>query len=97
MIYVIVKLPCHAEGASKLIDWAKSDDGFSVTRSYKGFKHIELLVGEDNKTMWLYEQWETKEGHQAYLGFRMDNGFEAFVKEICEGEFTLDYLTNTGV
>ena len=54
MIYVIAKLPCHEEGASKLADWAKGDDGFSVTRSHKGFKHIELLVGEDNKTMWLY-------------------------------------------
>ena len=28
MIYVIIKCPCHEEGASKLIDWAKSDDGF---------------------------------------------------------------------
>ena len=26
----IIKCPCHEEGASKLIDWAKSDDGFSV-------------------------------------------------------------------
>ena len=31
MIYVIAKLPCHEEGASKLIDWAKSDDGFSLS------------------------------------------------------------------
>ena len=23
MIYVIIKCPCHEEGASKLIDWAK--------------------------------------------------------------------------
>ena len=51
MIYVIAKCPCHEEGASKLIDFAKSDDGFSVTRAYKGFKHIELLVEEDNKTI----------------------------------------------
>ena len=96
MIYVIAKLPCHKEGVSKLIDWAKSDDGFSVTRSHKGFKHIELLVGENNKTCWLYEQWETKEDHQAYLGFRIDNGFEDFMKEILEDEFSLSYLTNVG-
>ena len=94
MIYVIAKLPCHEEGASKLTEWAKGDDGFSVTRSHKGFKHIELLVGENNKTCWLYEQWETKEDHQAYLGFRMDNGFEDFMKEILEDEFSLSYLTN---
>lgn len=30
MIYVIAKCPCHEEGASKLIDFLKSDDGFSV-------------------------------------------------------------------
>ena len=50
MIYVIVKCPCHEEGAKKLIDWAKGDDGLVVTRTHKGFKHIELLVDEDNKT-----------------------------------------------
>jgi hypothetical protein len=27
----------------------------------------------------------------------MDNGFEDFVKEIVEDEFTLSYLTNTGI
>ena len=96
MIYVIIKCPCHEEGASKLIDWAKSDDGFSVTRTHKGFKHIELLVDEDNKTIWLYEQWETKEDQQAYLNFRMENGFEDFMKEILEDEFSLSYLTNAG-
>ena len=53
MIYVIIKCPCHEEGASKLIDWSHSDDGLSVTRTHKGFKHIELLASEDNKTMWL--------------------------------------------
>ena len=96
MIYVIAKLPCHEEGASKFADWAKGDDGFSVTRSHKGFKHIELLVGENNKTMWLYEQWETKEDHQAYLKFRIENGFEDFMKEILEAEFSISYLTNAG-
>jgi len=49
---------------------------FAVTRTNKGFKHIELLADEDNKTTWLYEQWETKEDHQAYLNFRIKNGFE---------------------
>ena len=46
--------------------------------------------------MWLYEQWETKEDHQAYLNFRMENGFEDFMKEILEAEFSLSYLTNAG-
>ena len=96
MIYVLAKCPCHEEGASKLIDFAKSDDGFSVTRTHKGFKHIELLVEEDNKSIWLYEQWETKENHQAYLNFRIENGFEDFMEEILEGEFSLSYLSNSG-
>jgi quinol monooxygenase YgiN len=79
-----------------LIDWAKSDDGLSVTRTHKGFKHIELLVEEDSKTIWLYEQWETKEEHQAYLNYRMENGFGDFMGEILEGEFSLSYLSNSG-
>ena len=96
MTYVIAKCPCHEEGASKLIDWAHSDDGFSVTRSHKGFQHIELLAGEDSKTMWIYEQWDTKEDHQAYLNFRMENGFESFMGEILEGELSINYLSNVG-
>ena len=40
MIYVLAKCPCHEEGASKLIDWAHSDDGLSVTRTHKGFKRF---------------------------------------------------------
>ena len=94
MIYVIPKCPCHEEGASKLIELLKSDDGCSVTRTHKGFKHIELLVEEDNKTIWLYEQWETKEDHQAYLNWRMETGFGDFMGEILEGEFSLSYLSN---
>ena len=96
MIYVIVKCPCHEEGALKLIDWAKGDDGFSVTRTHKGFKHIELLIDEDNKTIYLYEQWDTKEEHQAYFKFRVDNGLGDFMEEILEGELSLSYLSNCG-
>ena len=96
MTYVIAKCPCHLAGASKLIDWASSDDGFVITRSHKGFKHIEMLVDEDNKTVWLYEQWDSKEEHQAYLNFRMDNGFGDFMGEVLEGEFSLSYLSNIG-
>ena len=96
MTYVLAHCPCHEEGAKKLIDWAHSDDGFAVTRTHKGFKHIELLVGEDNKTIWLYEQWDSKEEHQAYLGFRMDNGLGDFMEEILEGEFSLSYFSNSG-
>ena len=96
MIYVIAKLPCHEEGVSKFKEWAKGDDGFSVTRTHKGFKHIELLVDEDNKTIYLYEQWETKEDHQAYLHFRIADGFEDFMGEILEGELSISYLSNIG-
>tara|TARA_B110000467_G_scaffold41346_1_gene37978 strand:- start:403 stop:696 length:294 start_codon:yes stop_codon:yes gene_type:complete len=96
MIYVIVKCPCHEEGAKKLIDWAKGDDGLVVTRTHKGFKHIELLVDEDNKTITLYEQWDSKEEHQAYLNFRMENGFGDFMGEVLADEFSLSYLSNSG-
>ena len=47
-------------------------------------------------SMQLYEHWETIEDHQAYLGFRIENGFEDFMKEILESEFSISYLTNAG-
>ena len=55
-----------------------------------------MLVDEDNNTVWLYEQWDSKEEHQAYLNFRMDNGFGDFMGEVLEGEFSLSYLSNIG-
>jgi quinol monooxygenase YgiN len=58
----------------------------SWLRSYK--KH--------NKTIYLYEQWDSKEEHQAYLNWRMETGFGDFMGEILEGEFSLSYLSNVG-
>ena len=54
------------------------------------------MVDEDNKTLWLYEQWETKEDHKAYLGFRIENGFEGFMEEILVAEVSISSLTNAG-
>ena len=93
MIYVIAKCPCHEEGAKKLIDWAKGDDGFSVTRTHKGFKHIELLVDEDNKTIYLHEKWASKKDHQAYLDFRVKGGMMDFLGPRLEGEFKVTYFS----
>ena len=39
----------------------------------------------------------TSAPNNAYLSFRMENGFEDFVKDIVEDEFSLSYLTNAGV
>ena len=58
--------------------------------------HSEYLVDEDNKTIYLYEQWDSKEEHQAYLNWRMETGFGDFMGEILEGEFSLSYLSNIG-
>jgi hypothetical protein len=54
-------------------------------------------IGKRNEIRIRNKQKRLKEDHQAYLSFRMDNGFEDFVKEIVEDEFTLSYLTNTGI
>ena len=92
MVRVIVCLPSSTEGATKIINWTKSDDGFTVTKTHKGFQYIEALLSEDGKTVWLYEKWASKEDHQAYLGWRMENGMGDFMEEVLTGEFTLHYL-----
>ena len=39
-----------------MIEWSVSDDGFAVTRQYKGDQDIKQLLAEDNKTIILTQK-----------------------------------------
>ena len=51
-------------------------------------------MAEDNKTMYLYERWASKEVHQEYLKFRTEGGFMEFLGPRLEGEFKFDYCND---
>ena len=63
-VIVIAQAAFSESGAQAFIDWSKSPDGYVLTRAYDGFEHIETWLGEDQKTVYLYEKWASKEHHQ---------------------------------
>ena len=66
-VYVIAEFPFSEKGAQEFMDWSKSDDGYAVTKAWAGFELIQTLLAEDNKTIYLYEKWASKEEHQGQL------------------------------
>ena len=74
MICVVAKFVCNDGKINDLLDILKSPDGLTVTRSYKGCKLVETSISEDGDTLYLYERWDSKEDHQAYLQYRGETG-----------------------
>ena len=92
-IIVVAEFPMTEQGAQDLIDWSKSDDGYVITRQHKGFEDIRTFLAEDKKTVYLYEKWDSKEDHQAYLNFRVENGLMDFLNPRLDGDFKVTYFS----
>ena len=54
---------------------------------------IRTFLAEDKKTVYLYEKWDSKEDHQAYLDFRVKDGLMDFLKPRLEGDFKVTYFS----
>ena len=93
-VYVIAEFPMTEQGAKDLIEWSKSDDGYVVTKASAGFELIQTLLAEDNKTVYLYEKWASKEEHQAYLNMRVEGGLMDVLRPRLEGEFKATYFND---
>ena len=91
-VYVVAEFPMTELGAKDIIEWSKSDDGYVVTREHAGFESIQTLLAEDNKTIYLYEKWASKEDHQAYFKFRSDAGLMDFLGPRLEGDPKITYF-----
>jgi quinol monooxygenase YgiN len=74
MTCVVAKFVCNEGKLSELMDILSSSDGLEITHAYNGCKLIEASTSENGKTLYLYELWDTKEDHQAYLKYRGDTG-----------------------
>ena len=92
-VIVIAEFPMTEQGAQDLIDWSKGDDGYVITRQHKGFEDIRTFLAEDKKTVYLYEKWDSKEDHQAYLNFRVENGLMDFLNPRLDGDFKVTYFS----
>ena len=75
----IATFRCTPEGRSALTDFLSGEEGLSVTRAYEGAIRIETLLSNDSDDVILYEEWESVEHHQAYLGWRVETGLADFM------------------
>ena len=92
----IVTFRCSADGRTALIDFLSGDDGLSVTRTHSGFLRVETLLSVENDDVVLYEEWETAEHHQSYVGWRVETGLADFLSS--NGiELEIAYLTPTDI
>ena len=91
MICVIAKFVCNDGKINDLLDILKSPDGLTVTRAYKGCKLVETSISEDGDTLFLYERWDSKESHQAYLQYRGETGLLDALAPILAAPLDLTY------
>ena len=67
----------------KFIDFCNGANGLSITRGFKGCQSIECYEKEDNRlTIVIWQKWESKEHHEAYVKFRHDDGSFDFLGEL---------------
>ena len=92
-VIVVAEFSMTEQGAQDFIDWSKGDDGYVITRQHKGFEDIRTFLAEDKKTIYLYEKWDSKKDHQAYLNFRVENGFMDFLNPRLDGDFKVIYFS----
>ena len=75
--------------AKEFLELLASPDGVK-TRAFEGFQDIKVFMMED--AMVMHQVWDSKEAHQAYVGWRMETGLGDFFAEALEGEFKVEYL-----
>ncbi len=75
----VVTFRCSPEGRSALNDFLSGEEGLSVTRAYDGAIRVETLLSNDSNDVVLYEEWESVEHHQAYVGWRVETGLADFL------------------
>lgn len=67
----------------KFIEFCNGSNGLSVTRGYDGCKSIECYESQENPlTLMIWQKWESKSHHEAYVKFRHDDGSFAFLSDL---------------
>lgn len=74
----------------------KSPEGLTKTRSHDGCVSIECYEGEED-TMVIWQKWDSKEHHAAYLKMRTDEGLLGKVVETLREELSVVHLSNVRV
>ena len=76
----------------------KSPEGLAKTRAYKGNISIKVYEAEDvENTLLIFQNWESKEDHAAYLKMRQEEGLLGKIAETLREEFEVVHMKSVGV
>ena len=97
MTIAMAKFTCKSDQEQgEMLAWLGGDDGLAKTRAFGGCRRIETLTGQDSVIV-LYEEWESVEHHQAYVGWRMENGLVDLLEPWLAAPLEIVYFDETGV
>ncbi len=92
----IATFRCTPSGREFLTNFLAGEDGLAITRAYEGALRCEASLSNDNHDVVLYEEWESVEHHQAYVGWRVETGLLDMLSS--NGiELEVAYLTPTSI
>jgi quinol monooxygenase YgiN len=81
---MIVEFPVHAEKQAEFI--AAINKVLVDTRAFDGCVSVTVWTNEkDNDTVWLYEEWATREHQVAYLNWRKETGNTSHLSAFLNG------------
>ena len=97
MTIAMAKFTCKSDREQgEMLAWLGGDDGLAQTRAFGGCRRIETLTGQDSVIV-LYEEWESVEHHQAYVGWRMENGLVDLLEPWLAAPLEIVYYDETPV
>ena len=79
-------------------DWflkvLRSPEGLCKTRVYKGCVSIDVYTDQNNsdKSLVLWQKWDSKEDHLSYLEYRKETGLLGDVVSRLDGELNIQSL-----
>ena len=88
---MIVEFPVHPETRDEFI--ADLNEILVDTRAYDGCIGVTVWTNEeDDDTVWLYEEWATREDQAAYLNWRIETGNTAHLSPFIKGDLRFLWL-----
>tara|TARA_B100000902_G_C27304173_1_gene914454 strand:- start:165 stop:461 length:297 start_codon:yes stop_codon:yes gene_type:complete len=73
-----------------------SPEGLTKTRGFEGNVSIQCFEAEEN-IMVIWQQWDSKDHHTAYLKYRSDEGLLGKIKESLREDLEIVHLSNVRV
>ena len=88
---ILVEFPVHPETRDEFI--VALHEILHDTRAYEGCKAVTVWTDEgDEDTVWLYEEWETREHQAAYINWRRETGNTAHLGAFISSDLSFHWL-----